>query len=826
VKLKLLVLALLGASVSSQDQRPMGRQPDGSVLVPTQQVIKPFGTTIEFPGRPTDLRLCDQGRLLLVKSRTELVLISCQDRTVRQRLAVKKDGLSYHGLAVSPDETRVYVTGSHDQLWVAKLEGGKLSWDDPVQLKGPKGRGNSAPGGIALAKGRLYVTLSRNNALGVVDLAGKEVPKEIPVGIAPYEVLVDGNLAYVSNWGGREPEKGEASDTSSGTAVRVDPDDNVASSGTVSIVDLEAEKQIAQIDVGLHPSGLALDAKGRRLFVACANSDEVEVIDLATRKLAHEWKTRPRQDLPFGSSPNALALSRDGKTLWVCLGTNNAVLALDAATGAQRGALPVGWYPGACLFDAKGGTLYVANTKGVGSLERSAGNSGFRTHNHTGSVTILTDLSAQAFAAGAAALAEQNRWSHLELFLAPPRAGQPAVPLPERHGEPSLLEHVVYVIKENRTYDQVFGDIEKGNGDKSLCTFGIEVTPNQHALADEFVLLDNFYCSGVLSADGHQWTNEAFVTDYIEKSFGGFARSYPFDGDDPLAYASSGFLWDNALRHKKTFRCYGEMVHAKIEPGGSWQDLWEDREKKGGKFKITAHSAIDAVQKNLCPTYIGFPLTVSDQYRADEFLKELAAFEEKGTFPSLVMMLLPNDHTSGTRPNVPKPQAMVADNDLALGRIVEALTKSRFWGKLCIFVVEDDPQNGWDHVDAHRTIGQVISPYTKRGATVSTRYTQVDMVKSIELILGLPPMNQLDLCGVPMRECFTEKADLRPFQARKATTRIDDLNPEPAKLEGKQKQDALRSLALDLDEPDKADEDTLNRILWHAIKGHGTPYPK
>jgi hypothetical protein len=308
--------------------------------------------------------------------------------------------------------------------------------------------------------------------------------------------------------------------------------------------------------------------------------------------------------------------------------------------------------------------------------------------------------------------------------------------------------------------------------------------------------------------------------------FGGFARSYPYEGDDPLSYAPTGFLWDNALRHGRTFRCYGEMVQAEITPKGSFKDIYDDFLEGGGRFEIRATSHIDAIAANMCPTFIGFPSVVPDVYRAAEFIKELRGFEESGQLPNLMMMLLPNDHTAGTRPGMPTPAAAVADNDLALGRIVEAVSRSSFWPRTCIFVVQDDPQAGWDHVDGHRTVAMVISPYTRRRAVVSTRYTQPGMVKTIELILGLPPMNQMDLLATPMHDCFQTEADLTPYRCRENRVPLDLLNARLDDLEGPARRDALASLELDLDEIDRADENTFNRILWHAMKGHDVPYPE
>jgi hypothetical protein len=393
--------------------------------------------------------------------------------------------------------------------------------------------------------------------------------------------------------------------------------------------------------------------------------------------------------------------------------------------------------------------------------------------------------------------------------------------------EPKInIKHVVYVIKENRTYDQVFGDLPQGNGDTSLVHFGREVTPNQHKLAETFVLLDNFYCSGILSADGHQWTDEAFVTDYIEKFFGDFTRSYPYDGGDALAYASSGFIWDNVLRHGLSFRDYGEFVDAVIEPGtATFKDIYQDYLQGTHKIKIRAVARLDQIEPYLCASFVGFPNTVPDVYRADEFIKELKNFERQDNFPNFIIMLLPNDHTSGTRPGFPTPRAAVADNDLALGRIVEALSHSKFWKETCIFITEDDPQDGLDHVDGHRTVGLVISPYTKRGEVISTYYSQISMVRTIEDILGIPPMNQFDLGAEPMADCFTTTADYTPYTALPSNIPLDELNPPLESLSGQPLHWARMSLEQDLEDVDRIDEDTFNRIIWHAVKGYDVPYP-
>jgi hypothetical protein len=366
----------------------------------------------------------------------------------------------------------------------------------------------------------------------------------------------------------------------------------------------------------------------------------------------------------------------------------------------------------------------------------------------------------------------------------------------------------------------------KGNGDTSLVHFGLEVTPNHHKLADDFVLMDNYYCSGVLSADGHQWTDEAYVTDYLEKFFGDFPRSYPYDGDDPMAYSPSGFIWDNVLRHGLTYRNYGEFVDALIDPkGASFTDIWQDYVLGGNEFKIRAKSNLPQMEPYTCPIYVGFPNKISDQYRADVFINELKEFEKNDNFPNLIIMLLPNDHTSGTKPGMPTPKAAVADNDLALGRIVEAISHSKFWKETCIFVTEDDPQAGLDHVDGHRTVGFVISPYTKRNQAVSTYYTQINMFRTIENILGIPPLNQFDLAAEPMVDCFANKPDYTPYSALPNKIPLDELNPELTSLSGDALYWAKKSMEQNLDELDQIDEDVFNRIIWHSVKGYDVPYP-
>jgi YVTN family beta-propeller protein len=580
---------------------------------------------------------------------------------------------------------------------------------------------------------------------------------------------------------------------------------------------------------------MVLSPDGSRLFVANANSDTVSVIDTARDEPIDTIGVKPMQELPYGSAPNALAISGDGGTLFVANGGNNAIAVLDLGSGEVKGFIPTGWYPGSVAIVPSADQLVVGNVKGFGSRGidfdisphlRTDRPGGYNSHDYVGSVSLVPIPGEAALAQFTEQVAINMRLPEMNraLDLKPGRTR--SVPVPTHPGESSVFKHVLYIIKENRTYDQIFGDMEQGNGDPSLCMFGREVTPNHHALAEEFVLFDNFYCNGVLSADGHQWTDEGYVTDYIEKSFGGFPRSYPYDGDDAIAYSPGGFIWDHVLSKGLSFRVYGEFVKAVIvPPEATWTDIYRDYLDGIRRVEIRARANLHTLEPYLSPRFVGFPGTVQDVYRAREFTEELERFEAEGNLPNFMIMLLPNDHTEGTRPGFPTPRAMVADNDLALGRIVEAVSRSRFWPETVIFVVEDDPQAGVDHVDGRRTVAFCISPYTKRGYVDSNHYNQNSMLRTMELIMGLPPMTQMDMAANPMLDCFQGEPNLEPYRARPNRIPLDEMNPPVAGLSGEARYFAKKSMELPLDDIDQADEGLFNRILWHSVKGDDVPYP-
>jgi YVTN family beta-propeller protein len=840
-------------------------------VTPVNQVLTPAGIQVELPGmRPQAIALSPDGKLLVTSGKThELIVLHPVNGMIVQRVLFPSDKatepnpdavsshlldpdkegqLSYTGLVFSPNGRRIFLSNVKGNIKVfgvdqdAKVR--PLS-SFPLPAADAPGRKEEIPAGLAISPDgtRLYVALNLSNRLAELDAVTGKVVRLFDVGVAPYDVVLAGTKVYVSNWGGRRPEAQSVTGPAGrGTLVRVDPVRFIANEGSVTSIDLAANQVIRVIGVGLHSSGLVLTPNGQFVLVANAGSDTVDVIDTRTDRIAETISLKWHPGDFFGASPNALAFDRAGKTLFVCNGTQNAVALVSFRPGKSKllGLVPTGWFPGAIVHDIPRKALYVANIKGIGSWSNDPAKPtpGYNSHQYFGTLSLLAVPSKSELADYTKSVLKNYRREVMEFARLAPRSGQPLRPVPERVGEPSVFRHVVYVIKENRTYDQVLGDLQQGNGDASLCVFGERVTPNQHKMARDFVLLDNTYCAGILSADGHQWSDTAFATDYMEKSFAGFPRSYPDgmedDDVDALAYAPSGFIWDNALAHGKTLRDYGEFAITEKswrDPSLKWGieflDHYHDFVNQTGLIRISSRPAIESLRPYLATNTVGWDMSIPDVFRAAQFIHELKQFELSGYFPNLVIICLPNDHTSGTKAGSPTPAAHVADNDLAFGRIVEAISRSRFWKETCIFAIEDDPQAGWDHVSGYRTTAYVVSPYTKRGKVISIQYNQTGILRTLELILGLPPMNLMDATATPMSDCFTDQPDFTPFAAVPNNVPLDEMNPEPKKIsDSLLRRDALTSARLRLDQVDQCPEDVLNRILWRAMKGSREPYPE
>ena len=831
--------------------------------MPTGQVLTPVGKQVDLPTmRPQALALSPDGSLLVTAGgpNKALALINLVTGAVTNRAlsyvpinstnrrAVSAE-FSTTGLVFSPSGDRIYVSTAGTNVLAFTLSGGQIT-GPPTVIRVPDAHAlahrGEIPTGLAIStNGRLlYVAGNLTNRLYEIEVETSKVLRYWETGVAPEAVALVGTKIYVSNLGGRRAAKDDRTASAGrGTTVRVDSRD-IACEGSVTVIDLAAGTVKCELPVGLHPSALAVSPAGDYLVVANTGSDTLSVIDTKTDQVVEKiWARQSPMD-SFGAQPNGLAFDPSGKRLYVCNGTQNALAVVDfkPASKASKiaGLIPVGWFPAAVQFEPKSKTLCVANMKGIGAAKKFAPGEAVKlnTKDYWGTVSLVALPSKKDLAALTEVALKDMYYPRLKAGLLPARSGQKPRPVPERMGEPSVFKHVIYIIKENRTYDQVLGDMTEGNGDTNLCLYKEKVTPNQHKIARDFVLLDNMYCAGVCSTDGHQWTDSAMANEYVERQLSaGNPRSYNngkvAEGLDSLAWASSGFIWDNALAHGKSFRNYGEWLLSdagwsdpKRKDKIQWRDFWQSYQNGDNTVSLHAHCGITAMGPFSDTNTVGWDLKVPDVMRAAVFIKELHRFETNGGFPDLVLLFLPNDHTIGVTAGYPKPEAEIADNDLALGQVIEALSKSKFWPETCLFAIEDDPQSGTDHVSGYRTTCYVASPYTRRKQVVSTHYNQLSLMHTMELILGLPPMNQMDATANSMDGCFIDTPDLTPFQSVTNQTSLAQINPDPSTIEDRQlRQDALVSARMNFSEPDRCPDDVLNQILWRAAKGANVPYP-
>ena len=872
----LVALAGFGSGKLVADDFPATAAPvghaGGALITPANQLVTPAGALIELPGlRPQVLALSPDGKLLVTAGLThELVVLEPATGKILQRVPLPPDAVgrqkpvtslilnpddkaqvSFTGLAFSPDGSRIFlsnVNGDVKVFSVARNQSVAPLSAFPLPPATAPSRKEEIPAGLAVSADgkKIYVALNLSNRLLELEAATGKILRTWEVGVAPFDVVLAGHKAYVSNWGGRRPEAGSVTGPAGqGTLVRVDAR-SIASEGSVTVIDLASPAVAAapkQIITGPHACALALSPNGRWLVVASAGADTLSVIDTRNDEVVETLTARQNPGDLFGAQPNALAFDRSGKKLFACNGTQNAVAVFQFDPGESRllGLIPVGWFPGAVVFDARHDQLCVANLKDIAVKtqkgRQGATGFGFNTHQYCGTLSLVPLPGKAALAQFTSTALANLRYPLLAQAKLPPRLNRAPVPVPERAGEASVFKHVIYIIKENRTYDQVLGDVPAGNGDASLCIFGGRVTPNQHKFVSEFALLDNTYCSGILSADGHQWADSGLATDYIEREFAGWPRSYPCGGDgeggrDALAYSPAGFIWDNALAHGRSVVNFGEFTtssrHWKnpAQKGKiTFADTYRDFVTGANAIAYSSQPDIEALRPFMVTNFSGWDLAVPDVWRAAFFNRALADYEQHDNLPALTILWLPNDHTSGTGAGKPTPAAQVADNDLAFGRVVEAVSRSKYWKDTCIIAIEDDPQNGWDHVSGYRTTAYVISAYTRRHAVIGTQYNQTSLLRTMELMLGLPPMNQFDATATPMFDCFTNVPDFTAFSAVTNQVPLDQMNPAPKQLsDASARADAYVSARLPLDQPDRCPEDVLNRILWRAQMG-AKPYP-
>jgi len=853
-------VAAMGATSSTTlGSRLVGPQPGGAYLTATNQFLTPAGDTIRFnSGRLQDSAISPDGRTMVSSgwhsSDGSVVVFDLVNRRVLQNYhpasGTGSGDVSFKGLLWAPDGKTVFVAQSGDLLRFPVGTDHHLG--TPTVMALPL-RGTTAPipASIKWAPDgtHLLVTFNGQNTLAIVDAATGAVTAQIPVGNAPRDVVVVGGHAYVANQGGRVAQPGDVTNDSYGTAIVSTTLEGRADTGTVSEVDLTAGKVVRTFHTGLQPTTLL--AHGTDLLVTNSNDDSVSVIDTHLHKVGVSINVNPAPGRAYGSSPNSLAFI-DKTHLAVGLGRDNAVAVYryeGAYTQARfQGLIPTGWYPGTLQWDKALGRLVVTSIKGYGSrgprstIDKGPGTvpaTGHNTYNETGTVSLVKAPTSTQMAQYTNQVFANNQWNGLAGRNRTGSSSTKPVAVPARIGDPSKIKHVFLIVKENRTYDQVLGDIGRGNSDPSLAQFGRVVTPNHHALATRFPLLDNLYGGGTLSADGHNWLTQAFVNDYIERQFGNFTRSYPASGADALAYAKSGFIWNNAVRHGKSVRSWGEYANffqaSNGElPVGTWRQWYNDSQilegKATGELHVPVgyyqtHSDIPSLERVLAHNYPNFQLQIPDQYRVDLFQRDLADYVKSGSLPALNMMWVMADHTAGGAPGFPTPAAQVADNDLAVGRIVDSISHSPFWKNTAIFVIEDDTQNGVDHVDGHRNVALIASPYARQGALVSHYYSQLNLMRTIEQILGLPPMNQQDLAAVPMTDAFTNTPNFAPYTVRPNKVRLDSMSPAPSSLTGLAKTWSSWAVRQNFKSEDLVNMAQLNRVIWYTSNNFTKAYP-
>jgi YVTN family beta-propeller protein len=661
---------------------------------------------------------------------------------------------------------------------------------DSIKL-GEKWPNKIGPAGIDIddAAQTMYVVTKENNSLYIIDLRRRTVRQQVSLGAEAYTCLLspDKKILYISLWGGDR----------------------------VLAWDLVAQRK-KEWPVGDNPNEMCLTRDGRYLYVANANDNSVSVIDTRTGKVVETLNAALYPDAPSGSTSNGVALSDDEKTIYIANADNNCLAVFDVEKKGfsySEGFIPVGWYP--THVKVIGKKIFVTNGKGFSSSANPNGPNPSRRREEViyqqgdstrpvdvqyigglfkGTLSIINRPDEKIMALYSKAVYDNIPYSKDRAALAEGESGNP---IPRKQGASSPIKYVFYIIKENRTYDQVLGDMPQGNGDTSLVLFGERITPNQHALAREFVLLDNFYVDGEVSADGHNWSLGAYATDYLEKtwptSYGGRGGSYDAEGNRAVANNKNGFIWDMCRRMGISYRTYGE-------------------------FADNYKANIPVLEGHFCPYYTSWDESVRDTTRFYQWKREFDSLLAVNAVPRLNTLRFINDHTEGLRLGRPTPFAHVADNDLAVGLFVEYLSKSPIWKEAVVFIVEDDAQNGPDHVDAHRTTAYLAGGYVKRGFVDHTMYSTSSMLRTLELILGLPPMSQYDAAATPMWRCFLSTPDLTPFRARPANVSLDDVNTEDNDL-------ARRSALFDFSKEDRIPDLEFSEVIWKAVKGLHSPMP-
>ncbi|MGN6492600.1 MAG: bifunctional YncE family protein/alkaline phosphatase family protein [Agriterribacter sp.] len=789
----LLIGSVCMASVVARSQSLESLQ-SGKIGLPNGWSLTPAGNNIELGDLPLNLVIGHKKKLAAVtnngQSTQTIELIDIRRQKKTDSIVIAK---SWYGLAFGSNDQSLYVSAGHDNMVKQySIVENKLALKDSFLL------GKPWPNRIGVAgldvddanKKQLYVVTREDSSLYVFDIATKKIGFKMPLGAEAYtcKLSPDRKTLYISVWGAAK----------------------------IIAWDVHTQKTLATIPVGNHPNEICFTKNGKTLYVANADDNSVSVINTQTGKVIETLNAALYPNAPSGSTSNGVALSEDEKTLYVANADNNCLAVFDVSTPSKsvsKGFIPVGWYP--TNVKVVGKQILVTNGKGLTSkanpygpnptgaretVRRHAGDSvrpakvQYIAGLFKGTLSFISKPGPQQLAVFSQAVYLNTPYSKDKELNA---QGEPGNPVPMKVGDPSPVKYVFYIIKENRTYDQVLGDMQEGNGDTSLCLFGERITPNQHKIARDFVLLDNFYVDAEVSADGHNWSMGAYANDYLEKtwpsSYGGRGGTYGGEGERKIANNRDGFIWDHAKRNNVSFRTYGE-------------------------FADDGKANLKVLEGHFAPRYTSYDLSVADTTRFSQWKHDFDSLVKANAIPSLTTLRFGNDHTEGMRAGKKTPYAHVADNDLAVGLFVDYISKSPIWKESAIFILEDDAQNGPDHVDAHRSTAYLISPYVKRRFVDHTMYSTTGMLRTIELILGMPPMTQYDAAATPMWRCFTATPDFTPFDHLASNINLNERNPTTGKL-------ATLSESFDWSKEDAVPDLVFNEILWQGLKNSSAPSP-
>jgi YVTN family beta-propeller protein len=765
-----------------------GTMGDGTTMLPNGWRIQPAGKHVRVGDMPLNLVQTPDSKYLVVTSnglqRPSFSIIDVASWSVKSTMPLDH---AWYGLVWHPDGARLYSAGAgQNNVQEFNYANGAITRARTFAL--PAVTGQSFAGGLAVTPDgtTLYVTRVFAQTVSSIDLASGQVTKTIALPAEPYANVVsaDGKMLYVSLWGGAK----------------------------VQVYMLPSMNLLEELNTGEHPNAMVLSRDGKRLFVACGNSASVWVFDTFSGDAIEQISMSLTPAAPATATPNSLALSPDGQTLIVSTADNNAVAVVDVSNGARsfvNGFVPTGWYPTGAIFSYDSKQIFVLSAKGLISAAKPTDDDGsVRLQGAVSMLPVPDRVTLADYTRRVLAVTPYN--DAIKMNPTVPVGS----PIPRLVGGSSPIKHVFYIIRENRTYDSILGDVKQGNGDPALNLFGAAITPNAHALSSQFVLFDNFYVDADVSYDGHAFSTAAYATDVIQKLWqtyyanrGGMYLSegsgFMRNAFGNLTAPQSGYIWDYAARAGVSVRSYGEFA---------------ENRSKSASGDVLAVESVPGLKNLVAPTFAGFDLTITDQKRVDNWLQEFNGFVQSGNLPQLSILHLGNDHTLGTTPGAPTPRAMIADNDLALGRVVEAISNSPYWKDSAIFVVEDDAQSGPDHVDSHRSVALVASPFAKRTFVDHSFYSTSGMLRSMELILGLPPMSTYDAAATPMFNAFQATPDLSVYRRLTPNVALDEKNPASAS-------GAVASQSMNFSDADLTPEEPLNEIIWHSVMGPDVPMP-